>query len=228
MKISTNRILFLLLPIVIAVVTLLMTFNGCKSDYSSVTFAIQENGQTYLYNSNEYLVRDAIEKDEMPFGLNNNIIYIIDDYIYMRPNSLKDITNILSENYILIEKKEPSHSGYAVSDSAKVHYSTVRNKASSEIGQVESTNIVTISYKSIHSKTMHIKWRTLPDPKAIENCNVEGVWKTTNPYPGKTVTNLEDEVVVKINDLNSFYGNPFELVFDEESSVLYFKRKKKN
>jgi hypothetical protein len=226
MKKSKNKkrlFISFLIPILIVAVPLLFFIDGCKSDYSSVTFAIEKNGLTYLYSPNEFLVKNAIKEDEVPMGLNINIIYVLDGLIYMRPNDLQQVTNILSENYRIIEKKEPSYDGYAVSDSSSVYNATVQNKASIKIGETESTNIVTLTSKSNRSKSMEIKWRTLPELKALENCSLEGVWKSTNPYPGKTVTNWEDEILVKLNDLNSFYGNSFELILDEESSVLYFK-----
>jgi len=142
----------------------------------------------------------------------------------MRPDNLERIVNILSGNFKIIEKNESSYNGYAVNDSSGVYNFKVQNKAGSKIGEIQAINVVTLSDKSHRSKHMEIKWKTLPELEAIENCSVESIWVVSNPYPGKTVGNWEDDILVNIDDINAFYGNLFELDFDEEASVLYFKK----
>lgn len=222
---NKNRLLIsFLVPIIFVAIPILISVNSCESDYSKVTFAIENKGKNFIYNSNEFLVNQAILENEVPTGFNNNIIYFIDQNIYMSPNNLEGVINILSGNYRFIEQKEPSYDGYAVKDTSNVYNFKVQNKAGSKIGEVHAINIVTLTDKSHRSKNMEIKWRTIPDLEAIQNCSVESIWVVTNPYPGKTVGNWEDDILVNIDDINAFYGNLFELVFDEEASVLYFKK----
>lgn len=225
-KVKSKRRPFVSIIIVLSIFILpiFIAFNGCESSYSSVTFAIEENDKNYIYSPNEYLVNQAVKQDEVPSGLNSNIIYFIDDHVYMRPDNLERIINILSGNFKIIEKNESSYNGYAVNDSSNVYNFKVQNKAGSKIGEIQAINVVTLSDKSQRSKSMEIKWKTLPELEAIENCSVESIWVVTNPYPGKTVGNWEDDILVNIDDINTFYGNSFELVFDEEASVLYFKK----
>jgi hypothetical protein len=222
-KFKRLRLFFLILVLPLFFVSLFFIMNGGESEYSSVTFAIEKNGKNYIYSRNEYLVNKAIKQNEVPSGLNSNSIFFIDDHVYMSPNNLERVINILSGNYKIIDKEESSYSGYAVSDSSLLYNSEVQNKAGEKIGEIEALNIVTISSKSHRSKTMDIKWKTLPELEAIENCSVEGVWEVSYPYQGKTVTSLEDAILVNLDNINSFYGNSFELVYDEESLVLYFK-----
>mgnify|MGYP003123573173 CR=1 FL=1 len=212
-----------ILVLSIIVVPIFIAFNGCESDYSTVTFALVKNGKNYIYSPNEYLVNKAITQNEVPTGLNSNVIYFIDDQVYLSPDNLERVINILSGNFKTIDHKELSYDGYAVNDSLEVYNSKVQNKAGEKIGEVEAINVVTISSKTNNNQTMTIKWKTLPELIAIENCSIESIWEVTHPYPGKTVGNWEDAILVNLNTINSFYGNSFELDFDEESSVLYFK-----
>ena len=197
---------------------------GCSSDYLNVTFVIEENGKKYLFSKSEFLVKNAIKKNEVPPTLNSNLIYIIDEDIYMRPSDIEDVVNILSENYKFIEKQEPSYNGYAVKDSVEVFTSRVQNKAGKKIGETEVIQIATLSKLSPSKQTMEIKWKTVPSLEAISNCSIEDIWAVTNPQPGTTVGNWEEDVLVNTETINKFFNNTFELIYDEESAVVYFKK----
>lgn len=197
---------------------------GCSSDYLNVTFAVEENGKKYLFSSSEFLVKNAIKKNEVPPALNSNIIYIIDDGIYMRPSEIDQVVNILSENYKLIDKQEPSYNGYAVEDSIKVFSKRTQNKAGKKIGETEVVQIATLSKPPFLKQTLEIKWKTLPELEAIANCSIEDIWVVTNPQPGTTVGNWEEDVLVNIETINQFFDNSFEVIYDEEAAVVYFKK----
>ncbi len=210
--------------VLLAVMPIFFFTKGCSSDYQNVTFAIEENGKNYIFSTNEFLVKNAIEKNEVPPSLNSNVIYIINDQIHMRPNDIEQAVHILSENYKIIEKQEPSYNGYAVKDSTEVFESRTQNKAGSKIGETEIVYIATVSKRSPSKQTMEIKWKTVPSMEAISNCSVEDIWVVTNPHPGTTVGNWEEDVLVNIETINKFFNNSFELVYDEEAAVVYFKK----
>ncbi len=197
---------------------------GCTSDYLTVTFAVEENGKKYLFSRSEFLVENAIKKNEVPPSLSSNIIYIIEEEVYMKPSDIDQVVNILSGNYKLIEKQEPSYNGYAVEDSVEVFNKRTQNKAGKKIGETEIIQIATISRPPSLKSTMEIKWKTAPSLEAISNCSIEDIWVVTNPHPGTTVGNWEEDVLVNIETINKFFSNSFEIVYIEEDAVVYFKK----
>ncbi|MEX1192808.1 MAG: hypothetical protein WEA99_12610, partial [Brumimicrobium sp.] len=195
-----------------AIIPILIFTNGCENDYRYATFVIQDDNENYVYSSSEFLVEEAINKNEVPPTLNSNILYFIDGGVFMQPQNIENVANILSGNNKFIKHQESSFNGYAVEDSIDVYDSYTQNKAGDKIGKTEVINVVSLSKNNNSNEKMEIKWKTTPDLVAIQNCTIEDIWVVTNPYPGKTVGNWEDEILVNIELINQFYNNQFEIV----------------
>lgn len=61
------------------------------------------------------------------------------------------------------------------------------------------------------------------DRIAIRNCEVKSVWEVTNPYPGKTVGNYRDKLLVNATEVMRYFNPNAKIEFTEDKEILLIR-----
>lgn len=201
---------------------MLLGTTSCSDDRKFVNLALKKGEKVYLLPSNtdKNALKKQLSKGETPTV--SNSVQIIEDRgaLYVEPKNFEKVVNLIAGNYVLFEEKESSHDGYVAFNDKDIFEYKVNNVNTEKIGQQIKQEIIQISNPS-ETKSLEIVWSSFPEPKAKKNCVVKRLWVVEHPYPGKTVGDYQNAVVINLNDIVAFYDNGTTLKYEENNKILY-------
>lgn len=211
-----------LLPILSIGVILFFTIGGCSSDVKTPILVLEQEGLNYVFHGNSFFLENDIEKGGfVDLDLFSKvIIYPLKDGIYMDPNDIQGVSCIATGQFNLIEYDQGSHQGFVViSDSAQF---TIENKTipTEKIGKsiLEYTIFI-----SDGDKELVIQWNKDNEIVPIRNCVIKSVWEVSNPYPGKTVGNYRDKLLVNVSEVLRFFNSNAQMTIEEDGELLVIR-----
>jgi len=204
------------------IIGLLLGITSCSDDRKLVNLALKKGEKVYLlpYNIDKNALEKQLSEEKTPTI--SNSAQIIEDRgaIYVEPKDFEKIVNLIAGNYVLFEEKESSHDGYVALDDKDIFEYKINNVNTEKIGQQIKEGVIQI-YSPSQTKSLEIVWNSLPEPKAKKNCIVKRLWVVKHPYPGKTVGDYQNAVVINLNDIVAFYDNGTILKYEESDEILY-------
>jgi hypothetical protein len=106
-----------------------------------------------------------------------------------------------------------------ISDSAQF---TIENKTipTEKIGKsiLEYTIFI-----SDGDKELVIQWNKDNEIVPIRNCVIKSVWEVSNPYPGKTVGNYRDKLLVNVSEVLHFFNSNAQMTIEEDGELLLIR-----
>ena len=197
-------------------------FGACSPSHKICNFALKKNGKVYMYSMmGQFIVEHQLGKGETPTILPQASLVLIGGEYYIDAGQMEHVVNVLSGNYKIYPKQEPSFDGYIAAGERKVHEKKYTQSATETIGLMANEVRVTLRDTS-GSKEMQVRWRRQPDIEALENCEVRQLQIDRSYAPGERVISLEDGVVVPLRTLIDFYDPRIEAEYDEEHDLVYF------
>lgn len=189
-----------------------------------VNIALRENGKTYIFSlMTSEQVQHQISKHKSPVALPFLKLYSEDKTLYIEPEHIKEIVNVLCGNYTLHDYPEQSFDGYVTNGPSDCGKHSVHNTTTEKIGE----QVLHHNYYFTHPETknsMAIRWKLNPSTgeiQALENCSEKAFRITENPHPGETYTFSKKFVVVDLNYLTHFFGKGINLELEAENQLLY-------
>ncbi|WP_420602937.1 hypothetical protein [Flagellimonas sp.] len=189
-----------------------------------VNLVLKKNNKVYVYsNMGSTIVQSSIAKRESPSTMAFIQMYEEDDKLYIAPNNVKDIVNLLCGNYQIHDYPEKSSDGYVTSGSSTCFESTYVNQTTKNIGEQVSVNTVKLTSENT-GKTFNVisetNKRTFKS-KALKNCYEKSFMIKTSVQPGEFVIASKDFIMVNLQDVVDFYGNKVTLTLNKEEQILY-------
>lgn len=205
----------------------IFTFS-CETEMGVVNLALKKGEKTYLYSlyDTEFL-QSILSRDEVP-ATTSFITVFNENGLFVDPNYVSPICEVLSGNYAITESKEPSFDGYLTKNKTNVVSEAIPEfKNTENIGEQILHHHITLKNLS-GDREMSIVWDFNPQTgsyKAIENCEEKSFMVTTSVQPGEWVTSSKDFIMVNLQTLVSFYDNRFELELNIDENLLCFVSK---
>ena len=208
------------LPLVL--ITVVFGFSACSPSHKLCNFALKKDGKVYMYSMmGQFIVEHQLEQGETPTIMPQRSLVLIDGDYYIDASQMEHVVNVLSGNYKLYPKQEPSFDGYLAAGKHEVHHKKYTQRATENIGTMANEVRVTLKDTS-GSKEMLIRWQRQPEIEALENCEVHQLKMDRSYAPGEQVITLEDGVVVPLQTLIDFYDPRIEAEYDSEQDMVYF------
>ena len=202
--------------------SLLLVFSACSPSHKICNFALKKDGKVYMYSMmGQFIVEHQLSQGETPTVMPQRSLVLIDGDYYIDAGQMEHVVNVLSGNYKLYPKQEPSFDGYLAAGDHKVHNKKYTQRATETIGQMANEVRVTLKDTS-GSKEMLVRWQRQPDIEALENCEVHQLKIDRSYAPGERVISLEDGVVVPLQSLIDFYDPRIEAEYDSDHDLVYF------
>jgi len=213
----------------ILLVLFILSFGGlffiigsCSDDRKMVNLALKEEGKVYLVPlmAKKEMLEPQLSRNKTPEV--SKSLQLIQDHgdLFIEPRNLKNMVNLIANNYTLYGKNEGTYNGYVVFEHQEAFEYTVNNVNTDKIG--EQLKQETIRIKGENSgKILEIVWSSSPKPKVEKNCVVKRLWVVEHPYPGKSVGDYQNAVVVNLNEVINFFDNGTRLEYDEDGENLY-------
>lgn len=195
---------------------------------SVVNLVLQKEGKTFLYSyMNAYVVENSIDKKESPVVFPFLQIFEEDDKLYVAPDKLKDIINLLCGNYQIHEYLEKSTDGYVTSGTIPCFQISSKNQTTEKIG--EQIQVYTVKLTHLNSgDSFNIKWSVntkTRESKALENCHEKSFMIKTSVQPGEFAIASEDFVMVDLQEVINFYEKKIAVTLNKEEQLLYIGHK---
>ena len=211
------------------IIGLCWMFWGMSSNTESVevNLVLQEQEKVYLFSLlgtnhvKEYIARQNTP-EVMPF------VQIFQDggMLYIQPKDLKEIVNILCGNYRIHEYPEKSFEGYITTTQMKCMNHYVRNENTSQIGEQIKINELSLS-SPVSDSTFTIQWSTnyiSQQVEVLQNCIKKPFKVIEKAQQGQNISSTKEFVVVKLEDVASFYGRDIMFRLDAKNQLLYVSR----
>lgn len=210
----------MILAVVVFVLTLFAT--GCSDDRKLVNVALKKEGKVYMlpFIAEPQTLEFQLSNNETPTLIKDVDIVKDKDILYVTPEDFLRILNLIADNYILYDKQEGAFDGYVGFGRKEVIKFGTKQVNTDKIGkQIRKQIIVLENPKS--KKQMEIIWSDDPKPLAYANCVVKSLWTLESPYPGRTIGNYKDTVLINLNQIVDFYNNGMRLEYNEKEEMLY-------
>ncbi|WP_420321457.1 hypothetical protein [Flagellimonas sp.] len=203
---------------------LMFVMGSSETNNSVVNLVLKEGDKTYVYaHLGTQEVQKSIQKDESPTVFPFIQIFEDDGKLYVSPDRLRPIVNLICGNYNIHHYPEKSIDGYVTLDSSSCFESSFKNLSTEKIG--EQIRLNTIQLTAAPSEAaFNIRWETkvtTNTSKALENCHEKSFTIRTSVQPGEYVFAPEDFIMVDLAEVVDFYGNKVRLRFNEEEQLLY-------
>ncbi len=199
-----------------------------STDNRFVNLAIEKNNKTYVYSKlGTIFVESSIKKNESPNLFGFVRLFEKDENLYVSPNELNEIVDLLCGNFILHDYPEKSYDGYVTSGNSSCHRNSFKNQSTQTVGEQVKLNALQITNKST-GEAHNIRWSynlKKHEYRALENCEEKSFMIRTSVVPGETVWANEDFIVVNLYELANFFGDKVHLEFKEEQQLLYILHK---
>lgn len=196
-----------------------------ETNNSFVNLALKKEDKVYVFSKQgTHLVQNSIAKNESPSSIPFVQLFEEDGILYMTPDNLEKIADVLSGNYQTHEYQEKSFNGYITSGKSVSFERSYKNESTANIG--EQLRLNTVQLNKLTSKDiLRIRWKLNMKSyklQAVENCKKKSFMIATRIQPGEVVRASEDFIMVNLKDLVKFYGDKVILELNVEDQLLYF------
>lgn len=202
-------------------VSLFLLIPGCSSTEQKPIVVLLKDNKKYVYHAFPSLLLSAIENQEVvETGFYSSIsVYPLNNDLYIAPSDLLPFAMLIAQHYEIVHYDQRSHQGFFMeNDAFKLKKSTERI-ATDKIGQTEQLHRIQLS-NSREEKSVEISWSEGSTLTPLSNCEIKSVWVVSNPYPGKTVGNYSDRLLVNITNLIDYLKPTATITLDEEHNLL--------
>ncbi len=185
-----------------------------------VHLGVKEQSKTYLLATRSTSAFKRFNS-ENPMVVKATSVVEIDDEIYVDPNDLDKIINLISKNHTFFNREKKKYDGFVTINGRNNNFS--KNKIDEDgekIGEYIRKN--SIELKNDKGNIHHIRWIDRPDDIAEENCIVAPIVISDNYKPGATSYYTVDIIVVKLATILDFYDNGTTYEYDADNEILYF------
>lgn len=219
-------ILAVIIALSVAGYALMMVFNA--NEKINVHLGIKKQDKTYilsLYSTHTYKTFGYSNSNntEIPPIIKANAVFEIDGDIYVEPEKLDNIFDLVSKNYTLFSRKRKNSDGFV----------TINNKNNTAFSENTITedgekigdyiNKKTIELKNDKGDIHNIRWTNIPSETDIaeENCIISSMLIADNYKPGATSYYTVKVVLVKLKTILDFLNNGSDYKYDAANEILY-------
>jgi len=190
-------------------------------DRKSVRLILKKDGKAYLFSPlGTFITKNKLNKNESPPIVTSTRVVKKDDHLYMEPQHIKDMANLISGNYVIHDHQEKSFDGYVTEGGHDIYDKKYTNESTEKIGEIIST--ANIHLKNINqTKEHHISWQRSPNQSPIQNCIEMALWVDKSYKPGERTAAKDNFIMIDLNDLVEFYNSNIALDYVEEEEILY-------
>ena len=109
---------------------------GCTEDAPAiVNLVLEESGKKYVFsNLGTEAVQASLRRNESPSSMHFLELYV-DDKLYMPPQEVKDLVNLIAGNCKIHEYREKSCDGYVTNGNEEIFNFVVKNEMTENIGE---------------------------------------------------------------------------------------------
>lgn len=189
-----------------------------------VNLILSQNDKVYVYSKQgTSLVQNSLLKKESPVVFPFMQVFEENGALYVAPENIGDLVNLLCGNYILHDFKEGNQDGYLTYGKSECVSSFMENQSTGNIGEQVRVNALKLTHPE-SNRIFEISWEQNLKTykfKPLKNCEEKSFMVTTSPYPGKTTMSSKDFIMINLDDLLKFYGTASRLELDMENQLLY-------
>lgn len=202
---------------------LLSCSDFASDDRKSVDVILKKDGKVYLFSAlGTFITESKLNKNESPPVVASTRIVEKDNKLFVEPQYVEAMSNLISGNYVLHNHLEKSFDGYVTEGKHKLYDKSYTNKSTEKIGEMNS--IANIFLKDINqTREHHISWQRNPNQSPLKNCVEMALWVDKSYKPGERTAAKEDFIMINLNDLVQFYNSNIRLDYDEKEEVLYLQ-----
>jgi hypothetical protein len=206
---------------ILSVSLLLSCTDFATDDRKNVSFILKKDGKSYLFSRlGTFITKNSLDKNESPPVVTSARIVEKDGKLYMEPQYIKNIANLISGNYVLHDYQEKSFDGYVTEGEHDVYDKKYANESTAEIGKMAS--IAHIYLKDIEERReYHISWQRSPDQSPIKNCVELSLWVDKSYKPGERTAAKEKFIMIGLDNLVEFFPSKVKLDYVKDEEVLY-------
>lgn len=206
---------------ILGVSLLLSCTDFATDDRKSVSLILKKDGKAYLFSRlGTFITKNKLDKNESPAIVSAAAIVEKEGELYMEPQYIKDIADLISGNYVIHDYQEKSFDGYVTAGAYEVYDKKYVSESTEKIGKMIS--VANIYLKDIdQTKEYHIAWERSPNQSPIKNCVEMALWVDKSYKPGERTAAKEDFIMINLNDLIEFYASKVQLDYVEEEDILY-------
>lgn len=224
-KISKMIGLAVFLPILATAIVIIFSVGGCSSDAKTPVLVIEEDGKKYVYHRVRFFLENSIKRDEFIDVSNHSKIdiYPLKEGVFVDPYDIEPFAAFATDQFEFIEYDQGSHAGFFVQSDSMLYSSESKPIPTDKIGKSSTLETIIISDGEKELKIEYEFDGIKRHP--VRNCEIKSVWTMSNPYPGKTVGNYVDRLLVNATEVMRYF-NPnakMELVDDGEILLLSFE-----
>jgi len=188
-----------------------------------IQLALQKNNKTYLFSSlGTVIVKKSIAKGESPMAIKAISLVEADNQLFVFPEGLENIVQLISGNYVIHDYQEKSFEGYVTKGKDNIYTSTYKNEPSEKIGESILTGNIQIK-NSNNSKPLNIAWKTntsSQEKQALQNCILRSITIRLHA-PGRISLVNKDFIMIDLQTILDFYNNKAKLNYNAEEKILY-------
>ena len=205
--------------IAFTVFSLFLSCNMFTNSEQPVKIAFKKGEKVYMRAVAPKLM---IEQGETPVIMDFNGVIEQDGKFWVRPSRLGDFLAVFSGQINIIEQKEPNCDGYFESIINQDIFSYSRKMENTQnLGE----QIELQEYSFIGSTGEYkIQWRDLPDPIAVENCEVRSITVVQQVSAGEMVSSNQDVILVDLENVAHQFDSNWNISLDEETKVLILQQ----
>lgn len=210
------------LPILSVGIILFFTIGGCSSTVKNPIIILEQEGDKYVFHSDPFILKKNIEKGGfVELNVFSKVtVYPLNDGVYVEPNDLISFIALAINQFETIKHDQGSHNGFVVP--LETSYSTLTKEIvpTEKIG--ETNNQFTLKIEG-NNKELLIQWNNGKKIEPILNCEIKSVWEVTNPYPGKTIGNYRDKLLVNASKVINYFNPSAQINMGEDSDLLVIR-----
>lgn len=219
-KISKMIGMAVLIPILSTAFILIFSLGGCSSDATISVLVLEKENQKYVYHSNSFFVKNDIENGNVvDISFYSKLtVYPLKKGIFVDPKDLQAIASFATGQFEILEYDQGSHAGFVIDSDSSLYNEESKAVPTDKIGKTVRQETIIISDGQ---KELLIEYqRDGADEIPIRNCEIKSVWEVTNPYPGKTVGNYRDKLLVNATEVLRYFNPNAQMELIDDGEVL--------
>ncbi len=192
-----------------------------SDDRKSVNLILKKDGKLYLFSTlGTFVTKNSLDKNMSPAIVETTKIVEKEGKFFVQPTHLKNIVNLISGNYVLLDYKEKSFDGYVTEGEFDVYDKKYGSESTEKIGKMISTANVFITDTS-NIKKYHISWQRNPNQKPLKNCVEMSLWTDKSYKPGETSVVKEKYIMIDLNTIVEYFNFKVKLDYVKDDELLY-------
>ncbi|WP_190810951.1 hypothetical protein [Flagellimonas sp. S3867] len=207
---------------------LMYLMSASETNNSFVNLILEKDSKIYVYSKRgSYLMNINIQREENPTVFPFIQVFEDNGELYVAPDKLKDIVDLLCGNFQVHDVPAKSSDGYVTSGSSPCFEKSFKNQSTGKIGEQIHVNMVRLTNSSL-KEAFNIRWETnmkTNKSRVSENCHKKSFTVRTSTQPGEYVFSAEDFIMVNLQEVVDFYGNNVALSLNKEEQLLYIEHK---